>query len=338
METELVAAETYAQIRLIQADADVLRQLFRQVDQVRQKAEATIIACNLRIGEELKAAPVAKGGEQHHVIPTGTAKVPVPTLAEQVGSKNHGLRLKKLATAGKAKVTATVQKLHEAGKEATVTAVLKAIHGDDKKERLKMTVRLPSFHGLARPRARPGAAERIAASLLRCRSRAVTSVRGRPRRHVAPRSRDRYRKALLAAPEAQRSASAAGRTLPAGTMADTRASEVLAIERKLDLAERYMTESGLYTADQIRQVNELRMRARWRLGILLAQVERGGAGPGRGKKVYLKGTSFRRFIGDLGLHKNAVTAAQRIGALPETEFDKALAEAQKKDFLASFAF
>jgi hypothetical protein len=53
-----------------------------------------------------------------------------------------------------------------------------------------------------------------------------------------------------------------------------------------------MRASGLYRVDQIRPVNELRMRARWKLGQILADVDR-GHGPGRGKKVMSPSSSFR---------------------------------------------
>jgi hypothetical protein len=61
-------------------------------------------------------------------------------------------------------------------------------------------------------------------------------------------------------------------------------AEVLEIEARLTSIETYMRDAGLYTPDEIRPVNETRMRARWRLGQLLAMVERQRVtGPGRGK-------------------------------------------------------
>jgi hypothetical protein len=93
---------------------------------------------------------------------------------------------------------------------------------------------------------------------------------------------------------------------------------------ELDLAEQYMNDSGLYTADQIRNVNELRMRARWKLGRLLANFAR-AAGPGRGKKMGQGDPSFSSALASLELDNNTAKRAQRIGALPAPEFDKALA-------------
>jgi hypothetical protein len=93
-----------------------------------------------------------------------------------------------------------------------------------------------------------------------------------------------------------------------------------------------MNASGLHTADQIRNVNELRMRARWKLGQLLARVER-GSGPGRGK-VGADRPSFIAYLEELKLKGTVAKEAQRIGALPAPEFDKALAVAHKSQRLA----
>jgi hypothetical protein len=59
------------------------------------------------------------------------------------------------------------------------------------------------------------------------------------------------------------------------------------------------------------------MRARWKLGRLLAAVYR-APGPGRGKMSQAV-TSFRSMLGKLGLDRMTAVRAQRIGALPEPE-------------------
>jgi N6-adenosine-specific RNA methylase IME4 len=141
MERELDDARTYDEIRLIEAVAEIFKRLLGHVDEVRQQAEWTIALANVRIGEELRAQPAATGTRGQLMGPGvigGTSKVPpinTPTLAQQVGSKNRGLRLKGLATAGRAAVKQCVTRLHREGKEATVSAVLKLLHGDDKKSR-----------------------------------------------------------------------------------------------------------------------------------------------------------------------------------------------------------
>jgi hypothetical protein len=58
------------------------------------------------------------------------------------------------------------------------------------------------------------------------------------------------------------------------------------------------------------------MRARWKLGAALADIER-SAGPGRGKKAGGDRPSFKSFIRELGLKDTAAKEAQRIGALPD---------------------
>ena len=77
------------------------------VNEVRQQAERTIALANLRIGEELAAQPVAKGaqgnpgGRGAKIVQPAEGAAQPPTLAQQVGSKNEGLRLKRLAASGR---------------------------------------------------------------------------------------------------------------------------------------------------------------------------------------------------------------------------------------------
>jgi len=111
--------------------------------------------------------------------------------------------------------------------------------------------------------------------------------------------------------------------------------EALAIERQLDLAEQYMRDSG--RIEEIRPVNELRMRARWKLGQLLAAVERRqGARTDLTSSVDLT-KLFRALLKKIELDPDTAMKAQRIGALPEAELDKALAAAHQADTFASFA-
>jgi hypothetical protein len=99
-----------------------------------------------------------------------------------------------------------------------------------------------------------------------------------------------------------------------------------------------MRSAGLYTPDQIREVIEERMRARWKLGRLLAAVAR-TAGPGRGKKIAGTLQSFTDFVRDkLKWNTTMATEAQRIGTLPQAELEKHLAEAHRDEYFATFAF
>lgn len=95
-----------------------------------------------------------------------------------------------------------------------------------------------------------------------------------------------------------------------------------------------MQDSGLYTPDEIREINEFRMRARWRLGQLLSKMERGRPGPK--KDTSPKGTQFRKEIERIGLDKNVAQEAQRIAALPQDELEKALVRSHKAGVLNSY--
>ena len=121
-----------------------------------------------------------------------------------------------------------------------------------------------------------------------------------------------------------------------------RPQEARPIELELERAENLMRESGLFSRDQIRVVNETRMWAVWKLGRLLAAIERKQTpGTGRGhkgeKSMSRTGTSFRDFLAALDppLDKNRAQERQRIGAMPEKEAEKALAAVHKDGDLAT---
>ena len=105
---------------------------------------------------------------------------------------------------------------------------------------------------------------------------------------------------------------------------------MLEIEAKLESVEHYMRKAGLYKTDEIRPVNEARMRARWRLGQLLAEIER-SAGPGRGKKKDDDHPSFLGYLKQINLHKHIAIFAQRSGTLPVDDLEEAFADAREHD-------
>ena len=97
-----------------------------------------------------------------------------------------------------------------------------------------------------------------------------------------------------------------------------------------------MRNAGLYSTDKIRPANEARFEARWRLGQLLAKVERGTPGPKREKDMSRAGTYFRAYLKEIGLDKNRANEAQRIGALPTLDhLRKAFQEARQRDVLTT---
>jgi N6-adenosine-specific RNA methylase IME4 len=111
--------------------------------------------------------------------------------------------------------------------------------------------------------------------------------------------------------------------------------ELRDIENKAEAVERYMKSTGLYDAEQIRAVNELRLKARWHLGRVLKTVERGAPGPAGDKG----GTrpQFRAFIKSIKLAETAAKEAQRINALPFDQLLGVLARHRDTGTLCSFA-
>jgi hypothetical protein len=115
MERDVEAAGTYDRIKKIEQRAQVLKTLYREYEAVRQDAERVILIARHRIGEELRAAPVARGAQPYQsTVPLcGTA---APTLAEQVGSAQRGWRLKKLAEIAREDMLAAAQEIWAKGK------------------------------------------------------------------------------------------------------------------------------------------------------------------------------------------------------------------------------
>jgi hypothetical protein len=85
-----------------------------------------------------------------------------------------------------------------------------------------------------------------------------------------------------------------------------------------DTIEEAMANAG-YRAntEAMRPANEMRFEARWRLGRMLAKVERQQIiGPGRGNKTVSRaGTSFLAYLKHVGLNKNRANECERIGAM-----------------------
>lgn len=106
-------------------------------------------------------------------------------------------------------------------------------------------------------------------------------------------------------------------------------AEIKDINAQADAFEQYMHDSGLYSIEDMRPVNELRMRARWKLGAALRAVER--EPEGRPAKTTKLVSSFWRWAKEtLGLEPPTVVEAQRISAMPEGELLSACAEAAKQ--------
>lgn len=111
--------------------------------------------------------------------------------------------------------------------------------------------------------------------------------------------------------------------------------QVIDLEAKLSSIESYMKKTGLYRTEEIREVNEAKMRARWRLGQLLSEIER-SAGPGRGKKIGSPSQSFTGQLKNWNLESRIATLAQRIGTLPEADLERIFAVNREADVLTTY--
>ena len=133
MEAELDASATYERIIRISKYARAIEFLFGEVDRVKRRSQVVIAHANHRIGEELQKQPKAPPGPPAGI---GNTRLPIPaTQTEMVGNKMKASRLMKLASIPRAVVKATVEALHERGKDATVTTIIKAVAGDETKRR-----------------------------------------------------------------------------------------------------------------------------------------------------------------------------------------------------------
>jgi N6-adenosine-specific RNA methylase IME4 len=115
----------------------------------------------------------------------------------------------------------------------------------------------------------------------------------------------------------------------------TSPAEIVEIAARLDAFEQYMRDSALYSTEDIRPINETRMRARWKLGRALADVDRG-----QGARTDITSGAirpkFKTFISGIGLKDTAAKEAQRIGAMPDDELARAFEEARKRDDLLTY--
>lgn len=132
MEIAIDSAETYAELRHLERRAEAIKALYREYELVKQDAERVVLVARHRTGEELRAAPANHGGDRRSSSAQNNL---IPTLAQQVGSPQRGVRLKQLAEATRDEMLSAAARLWEAGKEATQTAVLRVLQGEAKERR-----------------------------------------------------------------------------------------------------------------------------------------------------------------------------------------------------------
>lgn len=97
-----------------------------------------------------------------------------------------------------------------------------------------------------------------------------------------------------------------------------------------DALEEAMCDAG-YRRDTeaIRPVNEARFQARWKLGQLLAQIERRQGARSTSSRA---GTKLN-YLREIGLNKNRANECERISAIPEPKLEKAFEETAREGVL-----
>jgi N6-adenosine-specific RNA methylase IME4 len=122
--------------------------------------------------------------------------------------------------------------------------------------------------------------------------------------------------------------------------------DVADINKKIAQAESIMRESGMFQEDEVREVNEYRMRARRKLGGVIKSLPKQivvAPGPGRGKKPKLGGpktvfgTSKVAAIKEIELDLKAALQAERIHAMSQPEQERSFEATRKDETLNSYA-
>jgi hypothetical protein len=130
MRVELTAAKTYDQIRRIERSASAIKLIYAEVETVKIEAGKTIVEANAAIGEQLEQQPLNVGGDPV------TSKLQGPaTQAELVGTRMRASRCKRLFAIPKRALANIMDKIAAAGRDITVTTVLKEAAGEETKER-----------------------------------------------------------------------------------------------------------------------------------------------------------------------------------------------------------
>ena len=128
--------------------------------------------------------------------------------------------------------------------------------------------------------------------------------------------------------------------LRARIVEETDCAKAVGLVAMADSIETAMANAGYRRqTETIRPANEARFLARWKLGRLLATVEREQtAGLMHGDEAPLSRpgtTGFRAYLAEIGLNKNRANECERIGAIPEDKLGNAFQEAAKERALNS---
>lgn len=133
MRQQLTAERTYAALQRIIRQAEALRVLMRDVAEVKQEAEKTVLLAHRRIGQELDGIKKLGGpGRGKRISARGKSFSEKEATGIKATSRH---RLGKLLDLSPGELEATADRLHASGKDATVHAVVQELTQGSKQER-----------------------------------------------------------------------------------------------------------------------------------------------------------------------------------------------------------
>jgi N6-adenosine-specific RNA methylase IME4 len=115
--------------------------------------------------------------------------------------------------------------------------------------------------------------------------------------------------------------------------AETDCAKAAGLVAIADTIEEAMANAGYRgNTEALRPANEIRFEARWKLGQLLAKIERDREG-GRPSENRPGSGQFRAYLREIGLNKNRANECERIAAIPEPKLRNAFEEKAREGVL-----
>lgn len=145
----IMAAESYEQIRLFQGATSSIKDMFRANKDLRAQCDQTYLTGEWRIGQSLLREEQAEGGETYHQNPAPGTRSPekrVASLAEQVGNRTYGWRLKTVGTLSVEALNSVIQEAQQGEKEATLTGLVKILRAQESEIRRMDSMTAPTLY------------------------------------------------------------------------------------------------------------------------------------------------------------------------------------------------
>jgi hypothetical protein len=139
----IMGAESYDQIRMLQGAAGSIKEMWRANHDVRDQFDYTYLIGEWRIGQELireerEGLALTQGRP-------GKGNAGLPLMAEKVGSKMYGWRLKIVAPLAIEALNSAIKEAHRGGKEATLSGVVKILRSEEAAMRRLDTLTTPAL-------------------------------------------------------------------------------------------------------------------------------------------------------------------------------------------------